>query len=291
MSSSTGCLYIVATPIGNLGDITLRALEVLKSVDLIVAEDTRHSKRLLNHYAIQTPMLSLHQHNEQQRIATLIPRLQKGEQLALISDAGTPLISDPGFRLVSALHEQALKVVPIPGACAAIAALAVSGLNTDHFVFEGFLPTKTALREQRLRVLAQETRTIVLYESTHRIVKLLDLMQTIFEPTRMMSIARELTKTFETIHRTNIKEMQNWLIKDKNQQKGEFVVLIEGADFCEDDDILANRHLLTVLLAELPLKQAVALSAKITGGHRKQLYALALSLKEGIQGENEHEVS
>ncbi len=279
--ANPGCLYVVATPIGHLDDISLRALEVLKSVDLIAAEDTRHSQRLLNHFAIKTPLISLHDHNESQRLQQLQTRIANGEKIALISDAGTPLISDPGYKIVSALQQQAYQVIPIPGASAVIAALSVAGLPTDRFIFEGFLPAKGNARTERLQQLANETRTIVLYEASHRIVNLVELMVEIFGAERIAVIARELTKTFETIKHASIGELQQWIQADNNQQKGEFVVLIHGAPATVSERAQQEyQTLLTILLEELPLKKAVALAVKISNGPRNLLYDLALTLQK-----------
>lgn len=277
--SGKGRLYIVATPIGNLADITLRAVEVLKTVDLIAAEDTRHSQRLLSFYAINTPLISLHEHNEQQRIAELLPRLQSGERIALISDAGTPLISDPGSRLVLALHQAQISVSPIPGSCAAISALAVSGLSAARFVFEGFLPAKGAARQQRLNELAMETRTVILYEAPHRIEALLSQLIDVCGPQRLSTLAREMTKVFETIHHASLADLQQFVRDDDNQRKGEFVLILQGAVVEEGagfSDEVELQRILRLLLAEMPLKQAVALAADITGAKRNRLYSMAV---------------
>lgn len=273
-------LYLVATPIGNLSDITLRAIEILKSVSVIAAEDTRHSKRLLSHYDIHTPLFSLHEHNEDDRIEKILALLSQGKSIALISDAGTPLISDPGFRLVRAVHKMHFKVIPIPGACAAIAALIVSGLPTDHFVFEGFLPAKTVALEARLAELKNETRTIIFYESVHRVVKTVSAMQKIFGDDRIATVARELTKTFETIQQDSLAHLHRWIAQDAAQQKGEFVIVLQGAAIPAVEKTTASLPaLLKHLLTELPLKQAVSLACKITGDSRNTVYALALELQ------------
>ncbi|OGT43532.1 MAG: 16S rRNA (cytidine(1402)-2'-O)-methyltransferase [Gammaproteobacteria bacterium RIFCSPHIGHO2_12_FULL_40_19] len=276
-------LYIVATPIGHLSDITLRAITVLKSVDLIAAEDTRHSQRLLSEYDIQTRCISLHEHNEDERIEKIIALLQSGKSVALISDAGTPLISDPGFRLVRAVRNANLTVVPIPGACAAIAALVVSGLPTDRFVFEGFLPAKTGTLEFYLKKIKSEERTIIFYESVHRIVKTLASMEKIIGKDRIATIARELTKSFETIKQDTLENLSAWIVHNPIQQKGEFVIVLQGADsqgnmFSEEQDKL--KMLLENLLSELSLKQAVSLACKITNLNRKLVYSLALEIKK-----------
>ncbi len=264
-------LYIVATPIGNLADITSRAVEVLRSVDVIAAEDTRHSKRLLEHLQINTRCIALHEHNEGQQSETLLQRIQQGESIAVISDAGTPLISDPGYRLVHLAQQAGIKVVPIPGACALITALSAAGLPTDKFIFEGFLPAKANSRLKHCQNLAKESRTLVFYESPHRIVDSISNMLEAFGPDRQVVIARELTKTFETIHSANLADMLEWLTADTNQQRGEFVVVIHGAQANAELDPEAER--ITSLLAnELPAKQAAKLAAEITGLKKNQLY-------------------
>ena len=214
-----GILYIVATPIGNLGDITQRALETFETVDLIAAEDTRHSGLLLSHYGIKKPFFALHDHNEQQKAAVLVEKLQQGMNIALISDAGTPLISDPGFHLVRHCRQASIQVVPIPGACAAITALCASGIASDRFCFEGFLPAKSKSRCDKLEVLAEEPRTLIFYESTHRILETLADMQTIFGEERYIVMARELTKTWETIHGDRLGGLILWLKEDSNRIK------------------------------------------------------------------------
>ncbi len=276
----SGKLYIVATPIGNLSDITLRALEVLKAVDVIAAEDTRHSGRLLAHYGIDTAVFSLHDFNEQVRSEKIIARLLKGDSVALISDAGTPLISDPGYRLVSLAHENAIDVVPIPGACAAIAGLVASGMPTDRFVFEGFLPAKGEKRKQRLECLATESRTIILYESVHRITNLLDLLLETFGEDRPLSVARELTKKFETLYFGLVSSVRARLQQASSEQRGEFVVVVHGTLQKQDEDHAQLERTLKILLKELTLKQAVNLAVEITGVRRKILYQLALALKD-----------
>lgn len=275
--NNQGTLYIVATPIGNIQDISLRAIETLKSVDCIAAEDTRHSLPLLQHYSISTPVFSLHEHNERERAQKLLERLQRGDSVALISDAGTPLISDPGFFLVREARALGIQIVPIPGACAAITALSVAGLPTDRFVFEGFLPVKTKGRVDRLKGLLQESRTMIFYEAPHRILDLLQDMKQVFGETRTVVIARELTKLFETIHSGTLSEILDWATNDANQQRGEFVVLVAGAtEFVSN---ATTREVLTLLLENLPLKQAVEVASKITGERKNELYELALQLK------------
>jgi len=280
-----GNLYIVSTPIGNLADITIRAIETLKSVQLIAAEDTRHSRKLLDHYQISTPTLSLHAYNEQSRIQKLCERLQLGMNIALIADAGTPLISDPGFHLVRGMREAGIRVVPIPGPCAAIAALVVSGLPTDQFVFAGFLPAKGAARKKKCAELKNEPRTIIFYESVHRIINLIDLLNAEFGSTRVATLARELTKTYETIYQATLADIKQWLQSHPQQIKGEFVVVVQG-DVDQKNKknsfaaIQQSQSLLEILLKEMPLKQAVKLTCQITGARRSVLYSLALKLQQ-----------
>mgnify|MGYP000352484427 FL=1 len=269
------CLYIVPTPIGNLSDITLRAIEVLKSVDCIAAEDTRHSGILLQHLDAKAPMLALHDHNEQQRAGVLIQRIQQGQSIALISDAGTPLISDPGYHLVKACRDAGVKVVPLPGPCAAITALSAAGLPTDRFVFEGFLPAKEKGKEDRLQALADETRTMVFYESPRRVIDTLESMQKVFGD-RLVVAARELTKTFETIHALPLSEMIPWLQEDENRTRGEFVLMVAGKTENSDDIPAEVQRTLTLLMKDLPLKKAAALTAEIYGVKKNALYAWGL---------------
>ncbi|MBE0509430.1 MAG: 16S rRNA (cytidine(1402)-2'-O)-methyltransferase [Chromatiales bacterium] len=275
-----GVLYIVATPIGNLGDISTRALEILRQVSRIAAEDTRHSAALLRHYAIDTPMLSLHEHNERHKLEELLGRLQGGEQLALISDAGTPLISDPGYHLVQRCHQAGIKVVPIPGPSALITALCASGLPTDRFSFEGFLPNRSAARSARLEPLKDDPRTLVFYESPHRILDSLQDMVAVFGPERSAVLARELTKTFETIHQDSLAALSEWVAADANQQKGEIVLLIKGAEPDPEQALSPEaRRLAAILAEELPLKQAAALAARISGEKKNALYQFLLEQK------------
>jgi 16S rRNA (cytidine1402-2'-O)-methyltransferase len=275
-----GTLFLVATPIGNLGDASARAVETLQSVDLIAAEDTRHSKRLMQHFGVDTRLLAYHEHNEEQQAPALLERMLNGQSVALISDAGTPLVSDPGYRLVNAALGNQVRVVPVPGPCAAIAALSASGLPTDRFVFEGFPPAKQGARRNYLQALKSEQRTLVFYVSCHRITETLADMMEVFGGDRQAVLARELTKTFETIRRASLNEMVEWVENDENQRKGEIVVLVEGATPSADDRQQQLGELLRVLVEELPVKQAAAIAARLTGLSRNEIYRQALSLKE-----------
>lgn len=280
MSNAPGQLFVVATPIGNLDDITLRAVKVLQQVDRILAEDTRHTRRLLDHLGISGPMLALHEHNESEASARLIALLAAGESLALVSDAGTPLISDPGFPLVRACRQQGYAVVPVPGPSAVVAALSVSGLATDRFRFEGFLPRKPQARLSFLQTLAREPATLVFYESSHRILASLRDLVSAFGADRLGVVARELTKVHETVRAAPLGELLAWAEADANQQKGEFVVLVAGAAKTESTAIFDADVLLCTLLGELPLKQAAGLAAQITGQKKNALYQRALELVE-----------
>lgn len=281
MSNNKGILYIVATPIGNLADMSLRALEVLKTVDLIAAEDTRNSKVLLNHYSIKTPMTAYHEHNENSKRQFLLEKLNVGESIALISDAGTPLINDPGYSLVESVKQAGFDVVPIPGACALIAALSASGLATDRFNFEGFLPRTASARRAVFEAYKSRQGTLVFYESSHRIVKCMEDVLATYDAAHKMSIARELTKTYETIATGTVADIHQRLNSDNNMQRGEFVVLIEGFDKKQHKgDDLSDEDLdtLKTLLAECSLKTAVKLAVQLTGQPKKALYKAALEL-------------
>lgn len=276
-----GALYVVATPIGNLADMTERAIQVLSEVDVVAVEDTRHTSRLLQHYQIATPTLALHEHNERERAPGLVDRLLKGESVALVSDAGTPLVSDPGFHLVRLAREQGVRVVPVPGASAMLAALSVSGLPSDRFVFEGFLPAKGAARKKHLEALVREPRTLIFYEAPHRLLDTLSDMQDVFGEQRFVVLARELTKTFETIRGDNLKDLLEWIQSDVHQQKGEIVLLVHGfATEGGEDSEAEGRRVLKLLLEELPLSQASALAAKISGSKKKPLYQYGLTLAQ-----------
>ena len=280
-AAKTGSLYIVATPIGNLADLSSRAVEVLTAVDRIAAEDTRHSGKLLQHYAIHTPMVAMHEHNERELAPRLVQDMLNGRSVALISDAGTPLISDPGFNLVRLARQAGVPVVPIPGPSALICALSASGLPTDRFVFEGFLPSKRSARRSRLEVLRDETRSLVFFESSHRIVDCLADCRDILGSQRQAVLARELTKQFETIHGDTLERLASWVINDASQQKGEIVVLVGGRPETESHEVTPEaQRVLLVLLEELPLKKAAKLAARITGINKRALYEWALLRKD-----------
>ncbi|WP_426417077.1 16S rRNA (cytidine(1402)-2'-O)-methyltransferase [Aestuariirhabdus sp. LZHN29] len=276
-------LYVVATPIGNLEDISARAIRVLGEVDLIAAEDTRHSARLLDHLGITTPMMAYHDHNERERSGRLLDRVDAGENIALISDAGTPLISDPGYHLVSEARRRGVKVVPVPGASAIIAALSVAGLPSDRFQFEGFLPAKRGARRQCIERLASCESTWIFYESTHRILDCMEDLAEVLGGERELVIAREISKTFETVRGGAVAEVLAWMRGDSNQQRGEFVVLVRGAPAraAEEGVDPEVQRMLEILLEELPLKQASTLVSQISGVRKKALYQLALELKGG----------
>ncbi|MBU6951800.1 16S rRNA (cytidine(1402)-2'-O)-methyltransferase [Hahella sp. HN01] len=280
MSEAKGVLYIVATPIGNLDDMTPRAIAILQSVDLIAAEDTRHSGKLLSHFGVDAPMTSLHQFNEEAKTERLLSELAAGKSIALISDAGTPLISDPGFPLVRATREAGFAVTPVPGACALVAALSASGMPSERFVFEGFLPAKGSGRRGRLQELADEPRTMVFYESPHRILAMMEDLEEVMGAGREVVIARELTKTFETIKAGCVQEVKAWMLADGNQQRGEFVVLVKGERKEQGDSVeIKVSQLLQALLKELPVKKAAALASSLTGVGKNELYQQALALK------------
>ena len=272
-----GVLYIVATPIGNLSDISQRAIDVLANVDLIAAEDTRHSRHLLSHFQIATSLVAYHDHNEQTQTPQLVEKLQSGLSIALISDAGTPLLSDPGYRLVKAAHDQHIPVSPIPGACAAIAALSASGLATDQFCFAGFPPARGAARRQFYENFRQQPQSVIFYESSHRILDSLRDLCAVVGEQRDVLFARELTKTFETLRRSPLGELVDWVADDENQRKGEFVLILAAADEQPDEHRVQVETVLDVLLSELPLKQASALTARITGAKKNQVYKMALA--------------
>jgi 16S rRNA (cytidine1402-2'-O)-methyltransferase len=278
-SVTAGTLYIVATPIGNLGDISQRALDILAQVDIIACEDTRHTQRLLNNFAIKNRTMSMHDHNERQRQEQIATLLKEGKSIALVSDAGTPLISDPGFHLVRHCRQEGLQVSPIPGACAAISALSAAGLPTDRFSFEGFLPSKSGARKSKLSELADECRTMVFYDAPRRAIDTIADIKSVLGGERYIVIARELTKTFETIHSDTADNLLAWLQDDPNQLKGEMVLIIEGQKI--DPDAISSNVIdtLVLLLAEMKPKKACAITAEIYGVKKNALYDIALSLK------------
>ncbi|HJP99553.1 MAG TPA: 16S rRNA (cytidine(1402)-2'-O)-methyltransferase [Rhodanobacteraceae bacterium] len=268
----TGTVWVVATPIGNLGDLSDRAREVLRDVDVVAAEDTRHTRPLLKHFGIATPLTALHEHNERAVVSALIARLQAGENVALVSDAGTPLVSDPGFRLVRAAREGGIRVSAVPGACAAIVALSVAGLPSDRFVFEGFLPVRAHARRARLRELAGETRTLVLYESSHRIAECCADLREVFGAAREAALLRELTKLHETWLGPTLGDIAARVAEDPEQRLGEFVLVVAGAGDEADAKLAEGRRVYALLRAELAPAQAAKLAAAISGAPRKALY-------------------
>ena len=273
-------LFVVATPIGHLDDMSYRAIDVLKSVSLIAAEDTRTSAQLMKHFNISTPLTACHEHNESNKIDILVQKLLNGEDMALISDAGTPLISDPGFKLVRAAQANGIRVIPVPGACAAIAALSAVGLPSDRFSFEGFLPSKATQRISQLEKLKNETQTLIFYEAPHRILDSVKNMAEVFGEDRPVGFAREITKTFETIKKMTLKELVSFIENDRNQEKGEIVVLVGGAPQEKDLEQDKLDDLLKRLLQDLSVKAASQLAADLTGIKKKVAYQRALELTQ-----------
>ena len=273
-------LYVVATPIGNLGDITLRALEILKGVDAIAAEDTRHTAGLLSHFGISKKLMAVHEHNEHQSAEKLLAQLNAGDNIALVTDAGTPGISDPGAVVVDFVRKAGIKVVPIPGASAVIAALSASGIAQNGFLFYGFLPASGAARRKALEALKVQTVTLVFYEAPHRIVESVNDMANVLGAERRVTFAREITKTFETIYSCNLGDAKAWLEADTNQQRGEFVLLVEAAEIKAAEEFSEETvRVLKLLMVDLPLKQAVKLAAEISNEKKNDLYEFALQLK------------
>jgi 16S rRNA (cytidine1402-2'-O)-methyltransferase len=271
-SAAPGCLWVVATPIGHRDDLSARAIETLRAVAVIAAEDTRHSRPLLLHHNVATPLIALHEHNERDAVDAIVRRLQAGDSVALISDAGTPLISDPGFRLVRAARAAGIRCIPVPGACAAIAALSVAGLPSDRFVFEGFLPPKAAARRSRLQELASDPRTLIFYESSHRVAESLADMREVFGAGREAVLARELTKLFETVLGEPLAELAARVTSDPNQQRGECVILVAGRGEEADAKLAEGRRVFAILREELPPAKAAKLASAISGAARKLLY-------------------
>lgn len=281
MSNLSGVLYVIATPIGNLQDISSRAIEKLNEVDLILAEDTRHSKHLLEHFGIKATMHSYHEYNERESVPNLLNLIQQGKSIALISDAGTPLVSDPGFQLVKSAHERNIRIIPVPGPSALITALSIAGIAVDKFIFEGFLPEKTQARKKRMEILADETRTIVFYEAPHRILEFLDDASHIFGDDRTVCLCRELTKIYETIKRDSLKNILTFIRSDRLQQKGEFVIIIAGRENRKIADDTEFLRIINILLKhDVSIKQASAIVAEITGGRKNKIYKLALELSK-----------
>ena len=284
---AAGRLYVVATPIGNLGDLSARARDTLQNCALIAAEDTRHTGILLKHFGIQTPQISLHDHNESTRAVEIITRLREGQSVALVSDAGTPAISDPGFELVRAVAAAGFEIVAIPGPCAAIAALSIGALPTDRFCFEGFLPARGAARRERLKSLERESRTLVLYEAPHRLQDTLEDCVEVFGAARLGAVVREITKLHETTYRGSLRELSSLAKSDSDFARGEIVLLIAGAESLASDTGAdgyggALDKALAALLKELPLKQAARLAAQISGARDNEAYKRALLLKEQL---------
>jgi len=271
-SVQPGCLWVVATPIGHRDDLSARAIVTLREVAVIAAEDTRHSHPLLVHHNIDTPLIALHEHNERDAVEAIVRRLQGGDSVALISDAGTPLISDPGFRLVRAARAAGVRCIPVPGACAAIAALSVAGLPSDRFVFEGFLPPKAAARRSRLQELAGDARTVIFYESSHRVAESLADMRDVFGAEREAVLARELTKMFETVLGEPLAELAARVAADPDQQRGECVILVAGRGEEADAKLAEGQRIFAILREELPPAKAAKMAAAITGAPRKLLY-------------------
>jgi 16S rRNA (cytidine1402-2'-O)-methyltransferase len=273
-------LYVVATPLGNLRDITLRALDVLQSVDAVAAEDTRLTRRLLSHYEIRAQLIALHEHNEEHAAAGINRLLTEGKSVAYVTDAGTPAISDPGALLVARVREAGLRVIPIPGPSAVTAALSAAGAGARHFLFYGFLPSKAGARREALDGLSSLPYTLVFYEAPHRLVETLEDMVQALGPDRALVIAREITKMFESFHRCTLGAAPAWLAEDPNRVRGEFVLIVEGAATEPADSDAQAQRVLEILLRELPLKQAVQLATEITGGKKNALYARALEIKQ-----------
>ncbi len=280
LAISESTLYIVPTPIGNFNDITYRALEVLQSVDLIAAEDTRNTGLLLQHFKINAQLFALHEHNEQKKSKRLLANLQIGQNIALVSDAGTPLISDPGYQLVRLCREADVRVVPLPGACAAITALCASGIASNRFCYEGFLSAKRKKRKDMLLALADEARTMIFYESTHRLIDSLKDMLMVWGPQRYVVLARELTKTWESIYGSRVAALLDWVQEDNMRRRGEIVVIVEGNHKVQKNILpIESLRTLSLLQKELPLKKAAALVSEIYGANKNALYKHALDRK------------
>ena len=279
MLSSQGQLYIIATPIGNLRDITLRAIETLKEVDIIACEDTRHSKILLSHYQINTPLISLHEHNEEQKSDSVLTLLQENKNIALISDAGTPLISDPGYKLVCFLKKHNINIITIPGPCAFISALSISGLPTDRFIFNGFLPHKSQEKRTLLNQLHHEQKTLIFYESPKRIINTMNIIQELYPSTHIISLAKELTKHYEFVITDTISHVIEWCTQNNDKIKGEMVLMIAPNKQKKEALPIEALSLLTLLQSEMPLKKAAGLTAKHYNLSKNKLYQYAITIK------------
>jgi 16S rRNA (cytidine1402-2'-O)-methyltransferase len=279
LSMNPGTLYVVATPIGNLGDISARACDVLREAAVVAAEDTRRAGQLLTHLGLKNRLLSFHEHNETARIDEVLAMLLSGDDVALISDAGTPLISDPGYRVVERVRAEGLAVSPIPGCCAAIAALSVSGLPTDRFCFEGFLPSRSAARHKRLRELVNVSATLILYESVHRIAEVLADVEAVFGTERLITLARELTKRYETIYSGTVADVRVKLAEDAGGGKGEFTLVIAGTSEQQTVEMQELERVVNILLQSVSASQAAALAAEITGVKKREAYSVATELK------------
>ncbi len=275
-------LYVVATPIGNLSDLSPRAIAVLSRVDAVACEDTRNTGQLFNQLGLSRPLIAAHQHNENEVAQKIIQRLQQGESIALVSDAGTPAVSDPGARIVDAVRSAGYKIVPIPGASAFIAALSASGLLHDQFFFVGFLPSKSGQRDAKLASLINLAATLVLYEAPHRIIETVAALSTLFPADRQIVLARELSKLFEEIHRCPLSEAAAWLAADRHREKGEYVILLEGAAPDADGESIEARRVLTILLESCSVKQAAQLAAQLTGQKKNALYQMALDMHKNM---------
>lgn len=279
-SYPASCLYVVATPIGNIADISCRALHVLSIVDAIACEDTRNTAQLLKYLGITKPLIAAHQHNENDVAQKIMSRLQQGERIALVSDAGTPAVSDPGARIVNAAREAGFQISPVPGACAAVTALSAAGLVDDQFYFVGFLPSKSGQRDRVLNTLKNISATLIFYEAPHRITETVAALAALFSGNRKIVFARELTKLFEEIHRCDLSTASQWLASDAHRQKGEYVVLLEGASADQNADLLEAKRVLKILLESCSVKQAAQLAAQITGQKKNALYQLALEMND-----------
>lgn len=282
-----GTLYVVATPIGNVCDISLRALHLLGLADAIACEDTRNTAQLLSRYGINKPLIAAHQHNEREVAEKILGRLQAGERIALVSDAGTPGVSDPGAKIVDLVRANGMQVMPLPGASAAISALSASGLINDQFYFVGFLPAKAGQRETSLRHLLSVPATLIFYEAPHRITETVNALQAVFQADRQIVFARELTKLFEEIHRCPLAQAAGWLSADPHREKGEYVILLEAAPLAKDEEQVEARHILSILLEECSVKQAASLAARITGQKKNALYQIALEMKQADENQDD----